>query len=138
MSAPVFISYNFTDDRELAHNIGVFFQPRGLCHGEPRFVGNVSAGGDDAIDREILRTLRDCAAAIFVYGDNAHNSPWINREAELAISLGIGIVALRAPGTSGNLPNALRAINPPRADWSAESLCGELNRIVSSHTRRNG
>jgi len=135
MSAPVFISYNFRDDKESARGIRNFFQPYGPCHGRPRFVENdVSARGDDAIDAEIRRAMSGCAAAVFVCGDNTHNSPWINREAKLAISGSLGIVALRAPRTTGGIPNELRALTtpPPLVDWGPEPLCGELNRIVSA------
>ena len=138
MSAPVFISYNFKDDKEFAHNIGVFFQPAGgPCHGTPKFVENdVSAEGGDAIDAEIRRAMNGCVAAVFVCGANVHNSPWINREAELAISKGLGIVALRAPGTTGGIPNQLRAVDPPPplVDWEAGAFCREVNRIVSSRS----
>ena len=44
MRKPVFISYNFLDDREYAHNIGVFFRPDAPCQGTPRFVRNVVNG----------------------------------------------------------------------------------------------
>lgn len=131
MSSPVFISYNFLDDKEFAHNIGLFFQPLGPCHGTPRFVRDVSAGGDDVIDLEIRRTIADCVAAVFVCGSNSHNSPWINREADLAINYGLGIVALRAPRATGGIPLQLRAVDPPIVDWGREHLCRALNPIIA-------
>lgn len=130
MSKPVFISYNFLTDREYAHNIGVFFQPCGPCQGTPRFVSNVSAGGNPAIDEEIRRVMDDCAAAVFVCGQNSHNSPWINREAQLAISRGLGIVALQAPGATGGIPAELKAVDPPLVPWDADALCAALNRVI--------
>lgn len=135
MSAPVFISYNFRDDKEFARGIRNFFQPDGPCHGEPRFVENdVSETDVEAIDAKIRRAMSGCVAAVFVCGDNSHNSPWINREAKLAISGNLGIVALRAPRTTGGIPNELRALStpPPLVDWGPEPLCRELNRIVSA------
>lgn len=131
MSSPVFISYNFRDEKEFAHSIGVFFQPQGPCYGTPRFVRNVSVAGDDAIDLEIRRTMADCVAAVFVCGRNSHNSPWINREADLAISRGLGIVALRAPRATGGIPLQLQAVDPPIVDWGAAYLCRELNPIIA-------
>ncbi|HEX6745666.1 MAG TPA: toll/interleukin-1 receptor domain-containing protein [Longimicrobium sp.] len=131
MSTPVFISYNFVSDREYAHNIGVFFQPRGPCQGTPRFVKDVSAGGDRAIDDEIRRAMDGCVAAVFVCGQNSHNSPWINREAQLAISLGLGIVALRAPGALGGIPAELEAVNPPLVPWDSDAFCAALNRVIA-------
>jgi hypothetical protein len=131
MSKPVFISYNFLSDREFAHNIRVFFQPYGPCHGTPRFVSDVAADDDRAVDVEIRRVMNDCVAAVFVCGQNSHNSPWINREAQLAISLGLGIVALQAPNTTGGVPAELKPVDPPIVPWGSDALCAELNRILA-------
>lgn len=135
MSAPVFISYNFRDDKEFARGIRNFFQPFGPCHGVPHFVENdVSERGLEAIDAEIRSVMSGCVAAVFVCGQNTHDSPWINREAKLAISRNLGIVVLRAPGSTGGIPNELRALTtpPPLVDWGPEHLCSEINRIVSA------
>jgi antiphage defense system Thoeris ThsB-like protein len=128
MPRKIFVSYNFRKDAHLAHNIKTFFQPQGRCDGTPVFVENVSAQGDDAIDREINRVMEGCDAAVFVVGDDSHNSPWINREAELARSKPLGIVTVRAPGTTGGLPNVLRG-SPEPVDWGHDELCQALNRI---------
>lgn len=138
MGRTVFISYNFLDDREFAHNIGVFFQPRGPCLGEPRFVRNVSVGGEREIDEEIRRVMDGCVAAVFVCGQNSHNSPWINREAQLAISRGLGIVALHAPGASGGIPTELKAVDPPLVPWDADALSAALDGAIAQPDRSRG
>jgi len=75
--------------------------------------------------------MQGCIAAVFVCGSDTHNSPWINREAELAKSQGLGIVVFQTPRSTGGIPNELRALNPPVIHWEADALCRELNRIFS-------
>jgi len=131
MSKRVFVSYNFREDAPSARNIGVFFQPRGPCNAAPVFVEqDVSAQGEAAVDREIRRVMEPCAAAVFVVGDSVHNSPWINREAQLAKSMGLGIVAVRAPDTSGNVPNELRENDVMVVKWDRSEFCHALNRVL--------
>src|SRR4051812_11022851 len=102
MSRGVFISYNFKN-RELAHTLKNYFQDLGgPCEGKPLYVTNdVSEDGDAAIDREIRSVMDQCAAAIFVIGDDNHNSPWIEREAKIASSRNLAIVAVRLRDTKG-------------------------------------
>lgn len=131
MTKSVFVSYNFRDDASLARNIGVFFEPRGPCKAIPVFVDeDVSAQGAAAIDREIRRVMMGCHAVVFVVGDSVHNSPWINREAQLARSMGIGIIAVRAPHTSGNVPNELRENDVTVVQWDRSDFCSALNRVL--------
>lgn len=107
-----------------------FFQAQeGQCQGKAVFVENdVSAQGEKAIDTEIRRVMSGCECALFVVGDESHNSPWINREAELAISLGLGRVAVQVKGTSGGLPNALANDDIPLVEWNQRALGEALNK----------
>lgn len=128
MARKIFISYNFRD-REIAHNIGKFFQSeRGRCQGKPVFVkDDLSKQGGKAIDKEIQLVMGGCCAVLFIVGNNNHNSPWINREAELSISMGLKSVAIRYPGTTGNLPDVLRKRKIPFVDWDQVALSNILN-----------
>lgn len=134
MPARIFIAYNFTEDRERAHNIRQLFQPEGRCDGVPVFVPKVvpadPARRDAAIDEAIRRVMQGCRAVLFVIGDGVHNSPWINREAKLAVSRALPMVAIRVPGTTGGLPNELRSLGRPIpiVGWSSAALAAELNR----------
>lgn len=131
MSKRVFVSYNFREDASLARNIGVLFQPWERCNGTPVFVErDVSAQGEAVVDREIRRVMEPCVAAVFVVGDSVHNSPWINREAQLAKSMGLRIVAVRAPNTRGNVPNELRENGIPVLEWDRDGFCDALNRVL--------
>ena len=128
MARRVFVSFNFKD-AAAAKSVRSFFQDQqGQSQGKPVFVENdVSANGDAAIDTEIRRVMSGCDCALFVVGDESHNSPWINREAELATSLGVGRVAVRAPGTRGGLPGQLANQNIPFVKWSQDALAEALN-----------
>lgn len=132
MSRWVFISYNF-NNRELVRTLKNYFQDRGgPCAGKPLYVTNdVSKDGDSAIDREIRSVMDQCAAAIFVIGDDNHNSPWIEREAKIASSRDLAIVAVRLPDTTGALPPKLREMKIQIEDWGPDALCTALNRAAT-------
>ncbi|MFO1053952.1 MAG: TIR domain-containing protein [Planctomycetota bacterium] len=127
MPRRIFISYNF-GDRELAHSIPAFFQSQdGRSEGQPVFVtNNVTQQGDAAVEREIRSVMAGCDSALFVVGDNVHNSPWIDREAELAISMGLALVAVRAPRTTGGLPKRLEPLQIPVVAWKQDALATAL------------
>lgn len=131
MSQKVFISYNFKN-RELAGSVKNFFAPLGgPCEGSPVYVENdVSADGENAIDREIASVMGSCKAALFIIGDEDHNSPWIERESRIAISQALAMVAVQHPGTTGAPPPSLREAKVPFVEWNPESLCEALNRAA--------
>ena len=139
MSKKIFISYNFKD-KQFAGSVKSFFQKQGgKCQGSPVYVTNdVSAGGSDAIDAEIKRVMKPCEAILFIVGDNSHNSPWINREAKLAISLGLGLVAIQIPNTHGGIANELKEVKVPFVEWDHDTLCHALNKAwrVGKSTRQ--
>lgn len=130
MTKRIFISYKFTD-AELARNLRPFFQQcGGKCEGTPVYVEkDVSKDGESAIDAEIRRVMLGCECAVFVVGADSHNSPWIRREAELAKSLGLGIVAVRLPNSTGGLPREIAGLSPPVVDWNVERIAVTLNQL---------
>lgn len=114
----VFVSYNF-NDREIVHSINSMHQEMNK-RSQVAFVfvqEDCSKFGDNAIDREIRHVMQPCDSVLFVIGDNNHNSPWIDREAQLAISMGKHIVLTRLPGTYGAPPTSLR--NKHEQPWKA-------------------
>jgi len=130
MSRRIFISYNFKD-REIAHNIRPYFQSNGgTCQGKPLFIENdVSGQGDKAIDLEVRRIMKKCNIALFVIGDNVHSSPWINREAELAVSMDLKLAGVRFPKSNGGVPNILKHHKLPIAKWNQKDLAKVLNKL---------
>jgi hypothetical protein len=131
MTRRVFISYKYTD-REVAHNVHVFFQAQGgVCQGQPAFVEeDVAPEGDPAIKEIIQSVMKGCAAVLFVVGDDSHNSPWIEYEAKLARNWGLRMVAVRAPNTTGAVPNEIKN-QVTLVDWAHDSLCAALNKAGS-------
>jgi len=128
MASRIFVSYNF-NDRNISYTVKSRLQGSGgLVQGIFLFVVNdVSFQGDLAIDLEIRQTMSGCDAALFIVGNNNHNSPWINREAELAISRGLNIVVTKLPETSGGIPNILNSSNYTLAEWSGNDISYYLN-----------
>jgi len=88
MAHKTFVSYRYSDQATVG-TIKSFFQThKGPVQGDVVFCRNdVSHLGPYAIDRWILNTVQGCDAALFVIGNNNHNSPWIQREIELADSI---------------------------------------------------
>lgn len=129
MARKIFVSYNFKD-KEVSHSVKAFLQKHGgKIDGEFVFVTtDVSSEGDAAIDREIRLVQSGCDAALFLIGNNSHNSPWINREAQLAKSNNLCIVLTRLPGSSGGRPYELYNSNYPEAEWTEDNLAHYLNR----------
>jgi hypothetical protein len=123
----VFISYNF-NDRECSHNILSFFQEKGgPCQGKPQFVSGGSSFSNAEIDNAIRSAMELCEAGLFIIGDNNHNSPWIAREAQLAASLALPLVAVRLLGTDGGLPRELAPRSVPFVEWSPQKVAIALN-----------
>jgi hypothetical protein len=135
MSRNIFISYKF-GDAELVRTLRSWFQPHGECQGTPIFVDSAIPTGEPSevtkkIDEKILKAMQDCVAAVFVVGDDNHNSPWINREAQIAIGLPLEILAMQAKDSTGGLPNELARLNREidLLKWGASNLCPALNAI---------
>lgn len=85
------------------------------------FVKNdVSMLGASAIDKEIKNVMTGCDCAIFLIGNDNHNSPWIKREAELAASMNLKRIAIRLPNTTGGLPDELR--NVKLINWNRSEI----------------
>ncbi|HET7230620.1 MAG TPA: TIR domain-containing protein [Longimicrobium sp.] len=129
MARRVFISYKFTD-REVAHTVHNFFQYQsGKCDGEAVFVTeDVGSEGETAIKAEIKRVMETCHIVLFVVGDNSHNSPWINYEAQLARNWKKPMLAVQASGTNGGVPNEI-ADQVDEVEWSQSTLCSALNAL---------
>lgn len=119
----IFVSYNF-NDRNTSHSIkGMSKDNYGPVNGRFVFVEkNVSGEGDSAIDREIKNTMLYCDIALFLVGNESHNSPWIEREVELATSKNLPIIVMRQPNTSGGIPNSLKNRVYKECSWSAQKL----------------
>ncbi len=129
MAKRIFVSYNFKDAEVVRSVKGMLQSNGGRIDGQFVFVtNNVSAEGSSAIDKEINRVLSGCDAALFVVGNNSHNSPWINREAQLAKSKNLCIVLTQFPGATGGVPHELASSSYLTAPWNLDDLSYYLNR----------
>lgn len=118
----VFVSFNYSD-KEMVGNL------KGLGISELSIKWHyietdLSNSGENAIDNEIRSQIRQCSVALFLVGDNAHNSPWIKREAKLAESLAVKRIVVRHPGTTGAPPPELSSIRP--INWDREEIMKSL------------
>lgn len=81
---------------------------------------DVRSQGKHEIDRYLRSVMQDCDTLLVLVGENTHNRPWLDREAEVAISRNMRIVLVRLPGTRGAPPAALR--NSPSIAWSPAEI----------------
>lgn len=115
MSRSIFMSYVYEDKKHrdllknwcnkklLGENIQITFER-----------GDYRTKGEAAIKTEILSMIQGAAAVIFLIGQNTHNHPWVNYEAEVTISKKRKVVLVRIPGTTGQSPkNLLKHIEIP-------------------------
>jgi hypothetical protein len=96
MSKSIFISYVYEDKKSrdtlkkwganklLGENIQITFER-----------GDYRVKGEKAIREEILSMIQGASAVIFLIGQNTHNHPWVNYEAECAISKNKKILLVR-------------------------------------------
>ncbi|MGF1805502.1 TIR domain-containing protein [Aliivibrio sifiae] len=119
----IFVSYNF-NDKKISHSVkGMSKDSNGPVNGRFVFVeGDVAFNGSDAIDLKIRNTMQNCNVALFLIGNNNHNSPWIEREVELATSKGFPILVMRLPNANGGIPHSLRNRSYKECSWGANNL----------------
>lgn len=128
MPKKTFTSYNYSDAEIARTTRSNFNNNGGPIQGKSvSLEENMTDGGHRAIDNAIKEKMSQCDSALFVVGDNSHNSPWIEREAELAVSKGIPITVTQLPGTTGGIPNALKNIPHERANFSSTDLAKKIN-----------
>lgn len=131
MSRTIFLSYEFVES-EIALTLPSWFQKYGgACQGTLLTVDSQKRTTPE-IDAKIRDMMKVCDIAIFLKSDNVHNKPWIDREAEIAISLGIPIVVVPLPDCDAGPPNRLAGQNDVIyvENWDPDELCCTLNRIV--------
>jgi hypothetical protein len=129
MSRKIFISYEFAEGK-IARTLPSWFQPWGKCQGKGMMVDPVTRS-ENEIDFAIRAVMQACDIALFLKSDNVHNKPWIDREAQIAISLGMPIVVIPLPGHVAGPPNRLahhRGIHIVTR-WDPDELCRTLNKI---------
>lgn len=113
MPASVFISHVYEDkgsrDVIRAWAFGGQLGPGVVPSGES---ADVRQGGDPAIRAHIGPKVRGASAVLVLLGNDTHNHPWVEYEAQFAQSHQVRVIPVRIPGTRGAAPPNLR--------WAAE------------------
>ncbi|ALQ08621.1 toll/interleukin-1 receptor domain-containing protein [Pseudoalteromonas sp. 20-92] len=130
MAKNIFVSYKFTD-QEIVKAVSSMLQNNGgSIDGKFVYVTrDVSSQGENAIDNEINSVMEGCDKALFIIGQNSHNSPWIKREVQLAISKGLKVVVTHINDTNYGIPTDLNYTNYTSAQWNMNSLSYNLNKL---------
>lgn len=109
MPVSVFISHVYEDrgSRDLvkAWAAGGHLGPGVVATGES---ADVRQGGDSAIRAHIGPKVRGASAVLVLLGNDTHNHPWIEYEAQFAQSHHVKVLLVRIPGTRGAAPPSLR------------------------------
>lgn len=106
MAKRIFISFNYTERGWRNDLLALFQAYGGPVQATPVYVSDdVAAQGDAAVKAEIKRCMDGCKGLLVVVGNDAHNSPWIDYELNLANGWKIPKAAIRHPAASGGLPN---------------------------------
>lgn len=109
----------------------MMFQPDGgPIVGKPIWVTtDLSDEGDEAIKSEIRSVMDGCKIALFVIGQNVHNSPWVNYELAYAMSpLRIPCFGIINPHILFGPPNIFRNIEI--LNWKPREIAQVLNKIL--------
>ncbi len=109
MPASVFISHVFEDRgaKDLIRSWADAGQlgPGIIVTGES---ADVRLGGDPAIRAHLAPKLRGAAAVLVLVGNDTHNHPWVEYEAQFAQSHQVRAITVRITGTRGAAPANLR------------------------------
>ncbi|NQZ11254.1 MAG: toll/interleukin-1 receptor domain-containing protein [Algicola sp.] len=129
MAQKIFISYNFSD--RIVNELVQCMMQKILTHldGLVVFViDDVSYNGPSAITWEVARLMDECDAALFILGENPHNSPWLEHEVECALSKGLSILLTQLPQTNAGTPDLLANTNCVKVGWNANEIIACLNK----------
>ncbi len=124
----IFISYKF-EDYEYANGIeGLLKNPNNQYrHSTKREKEDRRNKGEVAVKHYLNGIIRECNALICLIGNNTHNSMWVRYELEVAKSLGIKVIPVRIPRSSGGLPNLLKAWGLTEVRWNAKDINNKLS-----------
>lgn len=109
MPSSVFLS-NVYEDRQACDTIRSWWSagklgPGMVITGES---ADVRQGGDSVIRAHLAPKIRGASVVLVLLGNDTHNHPWVEYEAQFAQSHHVRVILVRIPGTSGAAPSNLR------------------------------
>ncbi len=120
----IFISYDFSNNpfrgevekwlKEAGHSVIVVKEKK--LHPEPDKQGQA----------RINEQLQSADRLVVLLGDNTHNRPWVDYEVAVAKSIGLPVICVRLPNTTGAAPKEVR--NLPEIPYEREAI---LNAVGS-------
>ena len=120
MPASVFISHVYEDRHHRDAIRG--WASRGHLGNNVVITGesaDVRQGGDAAIRAHLAPKLRGASVVLVLLGNDTHNHPWVEYEAQFAQSHNVRVLPVRIPGTRGAAPPNMRGKLEVRMDPSA-------------------
>ncbi len=123
----VFIS-NVYEDKHFRDQIADWFEKGRMQNHEPVFeTEDTRQDGPKGIKKHLSPKIAEADVIIALIGDNSHNHPWVDWEVAHARSLGIPVIPVRLPKTSGAGPREIR--NKKMVRYSPRTLQEALNKI---------
>ncbi len=132
MTKRVFVSFNF-NDKAVSDRVKLMLKAIGE-NTSVKWVwveNDVSYNGDTAIAWELEQLMSDCDCALFIIGDNPRTSPWLDKEASLAIARELSVICTILPEMSAQLPEFSKRLDCPVVSWHNEELADAIEQSVS-------
>lgn len=82
--------------------------------------------GENAWKNYLKNFIKRCNAVVCLIGQDTHNSRGVGYELDVANSLGIKIIPVRIPNTTGGAPKSLQ--NKKILNWDSEEINIELGK----------
>src|SRR5258706_6581497 len=76
----------------------------------------------DYVKRIIRELINRASVLICLIGNGTAWREWVEWELDTAVSLHKGVCGIRIPGTYGRIPQMLKQVNAPIADWNTLSI----------------
>jgi hypothetical protein len=86
------------------------------------------------VKRVIRELINRASVLVCLIGNGTAWREWVEWELDTAVSLHKGICGIRIPGTYGRIPQVLKQVNAPIADWDTLSI---IKTIESAAARRS-
>lgn len=78
------------------------------------------------LKRAIREKIRACSVVVCLIGDGTAWREWVEWELESAVDLGKGICGVRLKGSHGRVPDLLRRIGAPVANWELDEIIAAI------------
>jgi len=134
MAQNIFVSFNFTDRKVTKLVKQMISSWQGDIAGHIIQAENdVSYNGDTAIAWELDHILSDCDGVLFILGEHAQNSPWLEHEIAQAQLKDLPVFVVKLPDTDSPAPSEFHNNKYIKLGWDSSEIAASLNRTNNNN-----